>query len=61
MTTGQVYRYTHFVWILFLDDQLEPLAFQWMMRMDDFKSTVGTVGMRCSRQTWPMVGMSACT
>ena len=34
--------------VVAIGDQLEPLAFQRMMWMDDFKSTVGTVAMRCS-------------
>jgi hypothetical protein len=34
--------------IVAVRDQIEPLALQWMMWMDDFKSTVGTVAMRCS-------------
>lgn len=34
--------------VVAVSDQLETLVLQWMMWMDDFKSTVGTVGMRCS-------------
>jgi transposase InsO family protein len=36
-------------------DQLEMLASQRMMWMDDFKSPVGTVAIRRSRRTWPKV------
>lgn len=34
--------------VVAVGDQLETLAFQRMMRMYHFKSTVGTVAMRCS-------------
>jgi hypothetical protein len=34
--------------VVAIRDQLEPLASQWMMWMDDFKSIVSTVAMRCS-------------
>jgi len=34
--------------VVAIRDQLEPLASQWMMWMDDFKSSVSTVAMRCS-------------
>jgi hypothetical protein len=34
--------------VVAVGDQLEMLALQRMMWMDDFKSTVGTVAMRCS-------------
>jgi hypothetical protein len=34
--------------VMAVGDQFETPAFQWMMGMDDFKGTVGTVAMRCS-------------
>jgi hypothetical protein len=34
--------------VVAVGDQLEPLAFQRVMWMDDFKSTAGTVAMRSS-------------
>ena len=34
--------------VVAVSDQLQTLASQRMMRMGDFKGTVGTVAMRCS-------------
>jgi hypothetical protein len=34
--------------VMAVGDQLEALASQRMMQVDDFKTTVVTVGMRCS-------------
>src|SRR5262245_42599123 len=34
--------------VVAIGDQLETLASQWMVWMDDPKGTVGTAGMRCS-------------
>jgi len=34
--------------VVAVDDQLETLASERMMRMGDFESTVGMVGIRCS-------------
>ena len=37
--------------VVAVSDQLETLASQRMVGMGDFKSTFGTVGIRCSRRT----------
>src|SRR5580693_9725076 len=39
--------------VVAVSNQLETLASQRMVGMGDFKSTFGTVGIRCSRRTWP--------
>jgi len=45
--------------VVAVSDQLEALASQRMVGMGDFKSTFGTVGIRCSRRTSPIRMRSA--